>query len=131
MRSYDVGTVAAALRRSTKWVDNVLSRHAMPGVVRARQGVSREVSFDGLVHLALVNALVSEMAVPVERAVRLAVSLCATGGQARQGPWCHVRVDIERLRGDLALALRDAVETAIQPRRGRPPSRRAHGESEA
>lgn len=125
MRSYHVATVAASLACSAKWVDNVLSRHALPGVVRARQGISRQVSFEGLVHLAVVQALVSEMGMPTESAVRLAVELCASGGESARGSRCAIRVDLERLRSDLALALREAVETAVPPKRGRPGKRRA------
>ena len=124
MRTYDVATIANSLSCPNKWVDNVLSRHTLPGVIRARQGISRQVSFEGLVHLALVQALVSEMALPLDRAVRLAVALCATGGRTAGTGWCELRVDLDRLRGNLALALRDAVETTARPKRGRPPLER-------
>ena len=72
MRSYHVATVAVALECPTKWVDNILSRHELPGVTRERQGISRRVSFEGLVHLGLVQALTADLGLPFAAAVRFA-----------------------------------------------------------
>ena len=47
-RAYTVGTAALALDVPTKWLDNVLSHHSVPGVVQERQGVSRKVSLEGV-----------------------------------------------------------------------------------
>lgn len=124
MRSYHVATVAVALSCPAKWVDNVLSRHTIPGVVSERQGVSRQVTFDGLVHLAVVQLLVDKLALPVERAVHFARALCTGEGETSAGNWCSVRIDLEALRRDLTAALREAVEIAAPPRRGRPLRRR-------
>lgn len=125
MRSYHVTTVAVALSCPSKWVDNVLSRHELPGVIHQRQGISRQVSFDGVVHLAIVQELVEEVGLPVERAVRFARVLCADDGVAPAGVRCALHIDLHALRRDLTIALREAVEIASPPRRGRPLRRRA------
>lgn len=124
MRSYHVATVSVALSCPTKWVDNVLSRHELPGVVRERQGITREVSFEALVHLAVVQTLIDELALPVERAVHLARELCARDGTTAIGEHGTLRIDLGAVRADLTAALREAVEIATPPRRGRPPRRR-------
>ena len=70
-RAYNPRTVALALDVSPKWVDNLLSHHAIVGVTRARQGVERIISNDGVLAIQLVR-LLTELGLGVADAARIA-----------------------------------------------------------
>lgn len=127
-RSYDVAAAALALDVDTKWLDNVLSHHQVPGVARSRQGVNRAVTPEGLLHLAVARVLVEGARVPIAIAIRLAGVLlegqAATTAETRLSPAVTLRLDRTALRRELEARLLDAVERAPTPRRGRPPRRR-------
>ena len=120
-RAYTVGTVALALGVPTRWVDNILSHHQVSGVVQERQGVSRKVAFDGLLHLALSLNLINELEVPAASALRVASSILKTGGRYDTQTGITISTDLAQLRVDLERRLAQAVEIAPVPRRGRPP----------
>ena len=44
MRSYDVAVASLAIDATSKWTDNILSQHAVLGVISARRGVARRIS---------------------------------------------------------------------------------------
>lgn len=120
-RAYTVGTVALALAIPRKWIDNVLSHHTVVGVVQQRQGVSRRVSLDGVLQLALAAHLIQDLQVPTPSALRLAAVLTETGGHHSTKTRIGIEVDLPRIRADLEVRLAEAVEIAPIPRRGRPP----------
>lgn len=120
-RAYTVGTVALALAIPKKWVDNVLSHYAVAGVVQHHQGVSRKVSLDGVLQLALAAHLIQDLEVPTPNALRLAAALTEAGGHYRTTAGIGLDVDLPRMRGNLETRLADAVEITPIPRRGRPP----------
>ncbi len=120
-RAYTVGTVALALVTTTKWVDNIFSHNKVAGVVQKRQGVSRKVSFEGLLQLALGLTLIKDLNIPAASALRLAATLAETGGHHRTPAGIGIDLDLARIRADLETRIAQAVEIIPVPRRGRPP----------
>jgi hypothetical protein len=124
VRHYDVAIAALAIDAPPKWIDNVLSQHAVPDVVSARRGVSRRLSHSALLRLALVRELHVELRLGVRDALELAAELLDTRDASVHARG-HLRVAFDRsaLERDLAARLGDALESAPIPRRGRPPRR--------
>ena len=120
-RAYTVGTVALALAIPTKWVDNILSHHTLEGVVQQRQGVSRKVTLEGVLQLALTINLIQDLQVPTPTALRLAALLTEAGGEHRTKAGLGIDVDLPRIQAHLERRLAEAVEITPIPKRGRPP----------
>ena len=120
-RAYTIATAALALGTSVKWLDNALSHNRISGVSQERQGVSRRLTVEGLLVLALVVLLIQELGVPMPGAIVLAEGLAKNAGRhiARQG--LSVDIDLASFRARLLDSLENAVEVAPVPRRGRPP----------
>lgn len=121
-RSYDVRVVALTLGVDVKWLDNLLSHHAVPGCVGARQGIKRRITDHGLRAIAAVRLLGTELGIPVGRALELIrrsmldgeqFQLRSNSGIVIELPWS----DIER---DLQARLIDALQAAPRVARGRP-----------
>ncbi len=125
MRGYDVAIASLAIDAPPKWTDNLLSQHAVPGVVAARRGVSRRISRTALLHLALARELHVQLGLGVRDALALATELLASDADtpiARGSLRLHSdRAVLER---SVDLRLREALESAPNPRRGRPPRRK-------
>ena len=123
-RAYTVTAVAVTLRVPTKWVDNVLSHHAVPGVVQARQGVTRRLSPRAVAILELTLRLNRALGMPTEKALQLAQQ-CVESGESDYRLFLtdsvRLLIDLDRLTADVQLRLAEAVEMAPSPRRGRPP----------
>ncbi len=124
MRFYDVAMASLAIDAPVKWTDNVLSQHDVADVVSARRGVARRIPHSALLHLALTRELHATLGLSVRDALELARQLLAPegDGEARRGS-VHIRCDRATLERALAQRLRDALESAPAPRRGRPASR--------
>ena len=120
-RAYTIATAALALGTSVKWLDNVLSHNRVPGVSQERQGVSRRLTVDGLLVLALVVLLIQELGVPTPRAIALAEDLANNEGRHRAKQGLRLDLDLASVRVRLLDRLENAVEVAPIPRRGRPP----------
>ena len=124
MRTYDVAVTSLAIGAPSKWTDNVLSHHAVPGVVMHERGVSRKIPHASLLVLAVARELHVELGLSVRGAVALAPQLLLgeVDGVHASG---HLRVSLDRpaLERDVDRRLRDALESAPTPRRGRPPGR--------
>lgn len=120
-RAYTVGTVALALTTPIKWVDNILSHYTVSGIAQERQGVSRKVSFEGLLQLALAIILIEDLEIPTAQALQLAATLTEADGHHRTPGGIVLDLDLPRIRTDLETRLAQAVEVAPVPRRGRPP----------
>ena len=123
-RSYDVAAAALTLDVPTKWVDNLLSRHRIPGVEQARQGVTRRLSQHAITSIALVWILCEELGLPVGRAVDLAVRMTSSGDARLTFAEGSVVLGFDRATVARRLAERvaDAVESAPRRPRGRPPA---------
>jgi hypothetical protein len=127
-RSYDVRTTAVAIGADAKWVDNLLSRHDIPGVSSGRQGVVRRISDDGLLAIAIVRALNHDVGVSVHRAVELTAQALGRDGQNPMHvdvtPLMRLVIDRSGIEASIRAQIIHAMETAGQVRRGRPPRRR-------
>ena len=122
-RHYHVDVARFATGADHKWVDNLLSHFAVPGVEGARQGLSRRISVDGVYHIALIRSLSRDLGMSVSSAVSLAGRLLADREDARVEVMTGMVLALDRgaftRRIDLAIA--EAVESVAPARRGRPP----------
>jgi hypothetical protein len=121
MRQYTVAIASLAIPAPRKWTDNILSHHDIPGVIGERRGVARRISPLALLHLTLAREVHLNLGASVHDAVAIARSLLDDQGHAVLE--CgHLRVILDRsaLEQALATRLRDALESAPSPRRGRP-----------
>ena len=125
-RLYHVEIARHASDVDHKWVDNLLSHYAVPGVHNEKQGVARRITLDGVYHVALISRLNREMGVSVASAVALAkVLLASESARATVGRWLELQVDRGALEREIDRRVHEAVEASAPPRRGRPPRRRA------
>lgn len=124
MRSYSVAVSSLAIGAPHKWLDNLLSHFPVPDVDSERRGVARRIPHSSLVLLALTRELHLDLGLGVRDALALASDLLSSEEHAvsRGG---HVRVTCDRrtLEQSLVARLRDALESAPAPRRGRPGGR--------
>jgi hypothetical protein len=120
-RAYTIATAALTLGISVKWLDNVLSHNRVPGVAQERQGISRRLTVEGLLVLALAVLLIQELGLPTSKAIALAEDLATNNGRylAQQG--LNLSLDLPAFRVWLLERLENAVEIAPVPKRGRPP----------
>ena len=114
--------MALALGTSTKWLDNVLSHHRVAGVVQERQGISRKLTVDGSLVLALSITLIQDLSLPTPRALKIAEEMAANDGRYQSPQGLNLALDLSAFRTELLLRLEHAVEIAPIPKRGRPPS---------
>jgi hypothetical protein len=119
-RAYTIATAALTLETSVKWLDNVLSHNRVSGIARERQGVSRRLTIEGLVGLALAVLLVRQLGLPTARAIAVAENLAKNGGRYIVPQGLMLTLDLSSFRADLLERLESAVEVAPIPRRGRP-----------
>lgn len=126
MRGYDVRVAGLAIRAPAKWIDNLLSQHDVVEVVRARRGVARKISYAALVLLSLTRELHDSLGIGVRDALQLSQALLenANDDGVLTG---HLRMSLDRgaLERTLDARLREVLESAPAPRRGRPPRRPA------
>ena len=120
-RAYTIAAAALALGTSIKWLDNVLSHNRVPGVAQERQGISRRLTVDGLLVLALAVLLIQELGLPTAKAVALGESLARNEGRYTAQQGLNLALDLPVFRAQLLERLENAVEIAPVPKRGRPP----------
>lgn len=129
MRAYTVAATALALDMPTKWLDNVLSHHAVPGVAQGKQGLQRRIPSSSVVILAVAKAIHRELGAPIGRALELAAEAVensqngSTDASSSAGRLVRLTTDVGAVRSVVEARLREAVEFGAAPRRGRPPSR--------
>ncbi len=122
MRGYDARAAALALHVPPKWIDNLLSHHAIPGVVQSRQGVRRLIPPESLRTVAVALKLMEALRLPLPAALHLAAQLRLAGGQLSLTGRVTLSLDLEALDRSLDRELALAVEATPSPRRGRPPA---------
>ena len=120
-RAYTIATAALALGTSVKWLDNVLSHNRVLGVTQERQGISRRLTVEGLLVLALALLLIQELGLPMPKAIALAEQLARNEGRYIAERDLSLGLDLASFRARLLESLENAVEVAPIPRRGRPP----------
>ena len=126
MPAYTIAPAAVTLGVSRKWVDNVLSHHAVPGVLQTRQGIVRRVTPEGLLNLEVAIRLNRDLALPIGRALSAAAQLIESeGGEVSIGedPPLRIQLDLGLLRRAVNTRLARALEITPTPRRRRPRSR--------
>ncbi len=121
-RVYTIDTAALTLGTSVKWLDNILSHHAVSGVHSGRQGVSRRLRIEAILILAVVLLLIQDLSLSIPDAIHLAETLVGANGQYQSRSGLSVGLELAVLRENLLQRLETAVETAPMPRRGRPPT---------
>lgn len=120
MRSYHVEIAALAASADQKWVDNLLSHFAIPGVESARQGIARRISPRGLEHIALVRRLARDVGLPIARAVDVAERLLADpDGRIELSDRIQLHLDRPSFEAELSGRVADAAERSTPARRGR------------
>lgn len=119
-RAYTIATAALTLGTSVKWLDNVLSHNRVSGIAREHQGVSRRLTIEGLVGLALAVLLVRQLGLPTARAIAVAENLAKNEGRYIVPQGLMLTLDLSSFRADLLERLESAVEIAPIPKRGRP-----------
>ena len=121
MPRYDVRVAALALDVPYRWLDTLLARHDIAGVTSEAQGVRRSLTEESLFVLTLVRDLHHHLGLPLGRAVDTAHRLQAAG-MLELGT-LRLQLSPDRMRGDIARDLTDALERVVPRRRGRPPRR--------
>jgi hypothetical protein len=101
-----------------KWVDNVLSHHAIHGVGKIRQGVSRRLSLDSIVELSIALRVHQTFGCPMARSLEIARLLAPSGICRIDG--VTISVNLQELKASIVERLQHAVETVPVPKRGRP-----------
>ncbi len=119
-RAYTIATAALALGTSVKWLDNVLSHNRVPGVAQERQGISRRLTVEALLILALVVLLIQEFGLPTSKAISVAEGLTRNEGRYSAQQGLNLGLDLASFRLRLLERLENAVEIAPIPKRGRP-----------
>jgi hypothetical protein len=89
-------------------------------VAQERQGISRRLTVEGLLVLALVVLLIQELDLKTSKAIKVAEGLAKNEGRyiARQG--LNLELELPSFRTHLLERLENAVEIAPVPKRGRP-----------
>lgn len=122
-RVYHVEIAQFAAGADAKWVDNLLSHFAIPGVEGSRQGLSRRITTEGVYHIALIRVLCRQGGLSLANAVTVSGQFLAVGGQGAMVFCDELQLQFDRIafqrRIDAAIA--DAVECIAPARRGRPP----------
>lgn len=124
MPAYTVAATAVTLGMPTKWVDNVLSHHRIPGVTQARQGVSRRLAPQAVLALDVALRISNALGMPTARALELSERFLrqpVDTGTIEMGQGVSISIAMAEVRVDVLERLAHAVEVAPSPRRGRPP----------
>lgn len=121
-RSYSVRLVALTTGVDNRWLDNLLSRHSLPGTSRQRRGVERRINDEGLMAIELVRVLNLELGVSVAAAAAIAVRMLApqSAGTFRTASGLTLTLPLAELETRLRARLLDALEFVARVPRGRP-----------
>ena len=122
-RAYTVATAALTLGTSVKWLDNVLSHNRVAGVAQQRQGISRRLTIESLVGLAVTVLLIRDLGLPTAKAIAVAEDLAKNDGRYIASQGLILTLDLSSFRAELLARLESAVEIAPVPKRGRPPNK--------
>jgi hypothetical protein len=123
-RFYHIDLAQHVAGADARWVDNLLSRFALPGVDGAGRGSSRRLTATAIQHIALVRSLTDGLGLSTSAAVSLAGSLLSGSVDAdlAAGPWLRVAFRREEFLRHVDALIADGVESIAPTRRGRPPT---------
>ena len=119
MPIYDTAAAAEALGISAKKLDNILSRHALPGIEKKRRGVGRRIGSDAVLAVFIAVEIVRAAHVPLGVALQLSRTILMTGGEAMVGRFAVLTIDLAAVRASIAARLDAAVELVGRRPRGR------------
>ena len=121
-RAYHIDVARHASGSEARWVENLLTRFAIPGVESAGQGASRRISNVGIYHVALVSQLVGTMGISLEAASTLATRLLAApaGEPVPLLDELELRFDRSGFIASVDVLIAEAAELTVPRRRGRP-----------
>src|SRR5687768_9310425 len=123
-RAYNSRLCAVTIRVPLKWVDNLLSHQAIPGVSRSRQGVERQISDAGLVAIEIVRLLTTELGFPLGRAAEIAREAVGSRSdsevQLATASGITLRIPIGEIERRVRDQVLNAVEEVARVPRGRP-----------
>jgi hypothetical protein len=122
MPAYDSRTVALVLGLGAKEIDNILSRHDVPGLPPSVQGFDRRIGTDAITQLAIARELHEMVGSPWARSLPLAAALDRTGEVESSSGMVRLIIDRPRLRASLSERLSEATELVVRHARGRPRS---------
>lgn len=127
MRLYSVAIASLAVDAPIKWTDNLIAHHRIAEVRSRARGVSRGVSWAGVVRIALIRALHLHLGCGIREAVALSSDLLRSAdGTITLGGRLALVVDRDALERELQRRLAETLESAPSPRRGRPARRDRH-----
>lgn len=123
-RFYHVDLAQHVAGADARWVDNLISRFAIPGVEGNGRGASRRLTLTAVQHIALVRSLTTSLGLPLTQAVATAQSLLASPVRAEVsvGRWLRIVFDREEFLQYVDELIADGVEAMTPTRRGRPPA---------
>lgn len=125
MRLYSVALASLAVNAPLRWTDNLLTLHDIEDVRSETRGVARKIGYSALLRLAVIRDLHSRLGLGVGDAVALSARLLEPDAGAQIDLGCfRLSLDLPSLQQSLQDRLRDVIESAPQPRRGRPPGKR-------
>jgi hypothetical protein len=123
-RTYSIDVIALVIGSAPKWVDNLLSHHALPGASRGRQGVQRRITDEGLLAIELTRLLACELAVPLGRSAELARRVLASRSASEvtisTGSGLTLVFSLSAIENRLRARVLEAVESVARVPRGRP-----------
>ena len=121
-RSYSVRTTALALGVPAKWIDNLLSRHGIPGVAGGRQGIERTISDEGLLRVEVVRIASLELGLSIARAIEVtrSLDLASPMHRYRVASGAEMSFPVREIADRLRARIIDAMEAAPRVPRGRP-----------
>jgi hypothetical protein len=123
-RAYNARLSALTLGVPLKWIDNLLSHCAIPGVSKSRQGVERRISDAGLVAIEIVRLLTTELGIPLGRAAEIARVTVASRSdsemQVTTASGMTLRIPIGEIERRIRDRVLNAVEEVARVPRGRP-----------
>jgi len=123
---YDIAAVAHATEFDLKQLDNLISRNALDGITKKRQGVARRLSPEIAVVIRLARMLSDGLNAPVGRLLPIAHAiLYGITDEVQLADFVRLRVDREALRASTLTRLDSAVELVGRRTRGRPQKKRA------
>jgi len=101
----------------------VLSHNRVAGVAQQRQGISRRLTIESLVGLAVTVLLIRDLGLPTAKAIAVAEDLAKNDGRYIASQGLILTLDLSSFRAELLARLESAVEIAPVPKRGRPPNK--------
>ena len=123
-RSYSARLIALTTGADTRWLDNLLSRHRLPGVSRRERGVERRIFDEGVLAIELTRILNLELGVSVADAVVIASEVLDQSaerpGEYQTPSGLVLAFPLEALRQRLRVRLGESTEFVARVPRGRP-----------